>query len=56
VPQGSVLGPVVYLVYTSDIPAIKNTLTGTFAVYTVIMASHEDPMTASNPPPPTAPH
>ena len=47
VPQGSVLGPVLYLVHTSEIPTTENTLTGTFADDPAILASHEDPMTAS---------
>jgi hypothetical protein len=47
VSQGSILGPVFYLLYTSDLPTTENTLTGTFADDTVILASHEEPTTAS---------
>lgn len=45
VPQGSVLGPVLYLLYTSDIPALENNTIATFADDTAIMAigdSHEE--------------
>jgi hypothetical protein len=44
VPPGST---VLYLLYTSDLPTTENTLTGTFTDDTVILASHEDPMTAT---------
>lgn len=38
VPQGSVLGPVLYLLYTCDIPALKNDTIATFADDTAILA------------------
>lgn len=45
VPQGSVLGPVLYLLYTSDIPQLENDTIATFADDTAILAvgeSHEE--------------
>jgi hypothetical protein len=42
VPQGNVLGPVLYLLYTYDVPQIANTKIVTFAEDTAAMAVGED--------------
>lgn len=41
VPQGSVLGPVLYLLYTCDIPEVEDITIATFADDTAIMAIEE---------------
>ena len=42
VPQASILGPILYVLYTYDIPQIDNAITATFAAVTASLIVHDN--------------
>ena len=48
VPQGSVIGTLLYLIFTANLPTLANSTTATFADDTAILTVHENPAEATH--------
>lgn len=42
IPQGNILEPLVYVIYTPDMPTLNQVILATFANYIVILAANSD--------------
>jgi len=47
IPQGSMLGLMLYLLYTAELPVVQDTIIATYANNTVILMAHKDYVEAS---------